>query len=126
MSIEQIKDKIIENAKEDARRIFDKGRMESRAKVYEAQRIAKIKVEEAREKGHKRCGYYKISQKIYGQLGGSQNAVGCKAICYFELLFRRAFGTKKTSAQTIYKYAFRKAARNGPRKRRNPLKQKGP
>lgn len=51
MSIEQIKDKIIENAKEDARRIFDKGRMESRAKVYEAQRIAKIKVEEAREKG---------------------------------------------------------------------------
>lgn len=50
MSIEQIKDKIIESAHEDARRIFDKGRMESRAKVYEAQRMAKIKVEEAREK----------------------------------------------------------------------------
>lgn len=49
MSIENIKDKIIENAKEDARRIFDKGRMESRARVYEAQRMAKIKVEKARE-----------------------------------------------------------------------------
>jgi V/A-type H+-transporting ATPase subunit E len=49
MSIEQIKDKIIESAHEDARRIFDKGRMESRAKVYDAQRMAKIKVEEARE-----------------------------------------------------------------------------
>lgn len=50
MSIEQIKDKIIESAHEDARRIFDKGRMESRAKVYEAERLAKIKVEKSREK----------------------------------------------------------------------------
>ena len=50
MSIEQIKDKIIESAHEDARRIFDIGRMESRAKVYEAQRMGKLKIEESKEK----------------------------------------------------------------------------
>ncbi|MDD2295411.1 MAG: V-type ATP synthase subunit E [Eubacteriales bacterium] len=50
MSIEQIKDKILESAQQDARRIFDKAKMESRAKVYEAQRIADIKIREAKEK----------------------------------------------------------------------------
>ena len=50
MSIEQIKEKILESAQQDARRIFDKAKMESRGKVYEAQRIADIKVREAKEK----------------------------------------------------------------------------
>ncbi|HCU08357.1 MAG TPA: hypothetical protein DF480_05255 [Clostridiales bacterium] len=50
MSIEQIKDKILESAQQDARRIFDKAKMESRGKVYEAQRIADIKIREAKEK----------------------------------------------------------------------------
>jgi len=50
MSIEQIKEKIVESAQQDARRIFDKAKMESRAKVYEAQRIADIQIREAKEK----------------------------------------------------------------------------
>lgn len=50
MSIDQIKEKILESAQQDARRIFDKAKMESRGKVYEAQRIADIKVREAKEK----------------------------------------------------------------------------
>lgn len=50
MSIEQIKEKILESAQQDARRIFDKAKMESRGKVYEAQRIADIKVRESKEK----------------------------------------------------------------------------
>lgn len=50
MSIEQIKEKILENAQEDARRAFDKGKMESRALIYEAQRLGESKIREARAK----------------------------------------------------------------------------
>ena len=50
MSIEQIKDKILKSSIDDARRIFDKGRMESRDKVYEAARIAEQTVKASKDK----------------------------------------------------------------------------
>jgi V/A-type H+/Na+-transporting ATPase subunit E len=49
MSIEQIKDKILKSSIDDARRIFDKGRMESRDKVYEAERLAELKIKAVKE-----------------------------------------------------------------------------
>lgn len=50
MSIERIKEKILENAKEDARRIYDKGKMESRALIYEARRIGEGEIRESKPK----------------------------------------------------------------------------
>ena len=50
MSIEQIKDKILKSSIDDARRIFDKGRMESRDKVYEAVRLAEQTVKVSKDK----------------------------------------------------------------------------
>lgn len=50
MSIERIKEKILENAKEDARRIYDKGKMESRALIYEARRIGEGEIRESKTK----------------------------------------------------------------------------
>lgn len=78
MSIEQIKDKIIKSSVDDARRIFDKGRMESRDKVYEAQRIAEQTIRTSKDKATQDAATLKARRESMANLEARKMKLSAK------------------------------------------------
>ena len=78
MGIEQIKDKIIDSANQEARRIFDKGLTENRAKVHAARRVAASDVETARNSAEKDAETIRLRRESAGNLEAKKMRLAAK------------------------------------------------
>lgn len=67
-SMEKVKDKILKEANNDSRRIFEKGRYEGRDAVYKAQRLAEKMELDSRQKAEKDAEALKNGRKSVAEL----------------------------------------------------------